>query len=192
MVALAMGAASSSGYDEYWRKLLQGVRNNNPEVLSYFGSTIDIELSVKGLIRPMKRVKIDQKLFKDWMNPWGAKQCYALWYQHTGRILSSEMIVSVKWVTNDQILQGFDVAGLVENAENSATLSQGRLDASEQFAYRYSYNTEERIGMFVIGAHDASLCALFCYPKTSQQLLTTRSKFDGLFHTAPEAGITQL
>lgn len=186
-----MGSALRSGQeDEYWKKLVDGVKNNNPEVLQYFTSeTETIPIKIRGLIRPFIRVKLDKKLFSDWLNPWGAKQGYALWYEKTGQILDEDASVSVFWVTNDQILNGFKYEEVFAIGEEVGFLKQGKLESSEQYFYRYAFNTENKLGFFALGTHDAAVCALFIVPKTMLSQLTTIKGKAGVFHTSAAGGI---
>ena len=108
-MALTMGQAfhGPTAHD-YWEKLVKGVRNNNREVLGYLklDGTKDVLYQILGKLEPLKRMEIDRRLFADWLNPWAAKQGYALWYHHTGEILDENARVYVRWILNDSISCG--------------------------------------------------------------------------------------
>jgi len=105
----------------------------------------------------MVLVNLHPKLRRDWINPWIAKQAYALWYQHAGSLIGKDGLVAVKWLTNSALMEQGVPDDLMELAQFEGRLSQGKKQVSDQFFYRYQISRENRLGVFAIGAHDGSL-----------------------------------
>src|SRR6056297_1093093 len=104
MMALGVGNIEQ---DEYWKKLLIGIKNNTPEVLSYLGvenAEYTFWINSANKIDEIFKVPIDYRLFEEFLNPWAAKIGFAFWHEHTDRILTQESLVWVRWITNYQLL----------------------------------------------------------------------------------------
>ena len=178
------------GNDEYASKLLQGISNNTPEVLRHLSHSRDEVISVRGEDRDMVVVSLNPKLARLWINPWIAKQAFALWYLHAGYPIDGEGFVSVKWLTNHALMERGLPENLFEIAQFEGELAQGKKRVSDQFFYRYQISAELGVGVFAIGGHDGSLFFAAVYSKKHHQLSAIRLMKQGdVFRTNKGKGI---
>ena len=190
--ALTMsGIFSDLEDDGYWRKLSEGVANNSPDALSYLGvdNAKAAYWSVEGsLTEKYYRAKIDRRLFTEFLNPWAAKQGFALWYHHCSRPLGCGAKVWTRWQTNEQLLKGGLPREVVDLCPKLNFLRQGVLESSDQFMYRYATNLDEGLALFVLAGHLSSSIVIVISEsgKATQGLFSTKGE---VFSTSPETGI---
>ena len=133
---------------------------------------------------------LNPKLARLWINPWIAKQAFALWYFHSGYPINEDGLVSVRWITNHAIMERGLPDGLFEIAQLEGRLAQGKKQVSEQFFYRYQVSADLGVGIFVIGGHDGSVFFAAVYSKKDYQLSAIRAlKHGDVFRTNKGKGI---
>lgn len=159
LLCLAMSDALNNNIDQdYIERLIRGVRNNTPEVLDYLSGPAQKDIvRIRGLFLNTMRVTFDRRLMTEWLNPWAAKQAYALWYEHSKSILDENSSVFTCWLTNDKLIRSGIPSKLFDIATEPGFLIQGSKTSSEQFFYRYSANFDIGIGLFAIGAQNSAL-----------------------------------
>ena len=145
-----------------FRKVAQGCLRNIPDMLDMFKLGPNNGLPVRAIIFD------DQKLFKDKLNAWAAKQALAHWFKITnGRIFPSEGMVAVRWITNGEFgpqLNGF--AELLTKLSNVTTLTQGKWNVSDQFFVRWEVNAEDNIGGIYCRYHGTGFLAALVEDET--------------------------
>ena len=193
-VCITMGGVLAENYnldDPYWKKLASGVQNNCPEVISYLGLSDGEECFIEsgGIERLIIRNKLDKRLFREWLNPWSAKQFFALWFHHTGTILGGSDRVWVRWITNDQLIREGVPEGLLDDISGPVGLVQGKLSSADQFLYSYSVNSNDRLGMFVLGAHNSAMVVGLIFPARMISQFDSNFREGELFTTTEFKGI---
>lgn len=181
-------------YFPYWMKLSRGVKNNTPEVLDYLGFENSEEVwwvNQNSQIEDFRRVLIDRRLFSEYLNPWAAKQGFALWYHHTERALGENARVWVRWMTNEQVIRGGEPAELREIANQDNYLKQGKLESASQYFYRFAVNDHGGLGLFFLGAHEASGVVIAVW-ENDPDAASRRTGVSELFATTPSRGIHSL
>lgn len=194
-VAVGMGAALlDDGLDPYWQKLSRGVQNNTPEVLDFLevrrAEAIWWRTQV-GSIDELYKVPVSKELFTKYLNPWAAKQGIALWYHHTGRILSDKACVWTRWITNFSILEA-GAPKIFEGIDSDiGYLSQGRRESSSEFLYEFAINADDGLAAFLIGAHSGS-CFVVLISDPYQPGLVEGGDYGEVFATNRELGIHKI
>lgn len=147
--------------DEYMDKLIDGVKNNSPDAFLAIanGPSYDVPLKVAGKVDYFSRVEIDPTLYTNWLNPWAAKQAYALYYLHSeGRILPPASRVMVQWYTNEHIVDELTPDTLLQSLGSYGELKQGAKNSELQYSYKWQLDKE--IGCFILMLQDASMVLL--------------------------------
>ncbi|GEM_PF-3535647 len=99
--------AQETGIDNYTRKLVRGVKNNNPDAINYlFSNSEPIFINFATGVKTMTAVNPYKRLYSDYLEPWAAKLGYALWYESTGRILDENAVISVQIQSNYDLMTG--------------------------------------------------------------------------------------
>ncbi|PUB10529.1 hypothetical protein [Yoonia sediminilitoris] len=147
--------------ETYMEKLVKGVQNNAPSAFAAIaeGSSTDVPIKVNGRVNMYARVEIDNSIYTDWLNPWAAKQAYALHYLHAeGKILPDTAKVMVRWFTNAQVIDEETPDDLLRSLRNYGELRQGK--KTSELQYSYKWQLEGEVGCFVLMLHDASMLLL--------------------------------
>lgn len=146
--------------DTYFKKLLNGVRNNNPNVISYIGVGPAVPLrSSKYLILPNPNVavKINPKLWTEYLNPWAAKQAIALYNIESGCVFPDTGIVFVNWFTNYQISLGKYPKEILEGLDHYRVLKNGKIETADQFHYNYFLIEDINAMVCMMGMQDSAI-----------------------------------
>jgi hypothetical protein len=163
LTALVQASMITQEKDDYFLKVFEGVANNHPSVIPFF-QTSDAtmqEMSVKGTPQNMAIVPIDPLLFEFWLEPWAAKQAYALFYRHMGQILQPSARLVVSWITNAGIKDGRMPAEFLFSLKNTDLLHQGKKNSELQYEYRWGF--QDDCGCFSLILHDASIAIVAIY-----------------------------
>jgi hypothetical protein len=138
IAALVMGSASRNDIpSEYVMRVARGVRNNQPKVVQWLtGDTRPFWVEHKGVPVPKVAARMPQTVNEEWLNPWAAKQGFALWFQHTGRILGLEARVSVRWFTNYDVAKNEWPREFVSVLPNTAMLKMRLRTSRDEFIYK--------------------------------------------------------
>lgn len=187
----AMTMASAHRYDlpdGYCDKLIKGVSNNAPDAFRAMSLGVDrakkFLLRVNGLLRESYEVEIDRSLFTDWLEPWAAKQAYALHYLHTGEIVPPTARVLVGWYSNADLVEGRSPERLMQALPNIGELRQGVKTSGIQFSYKWQ--VEGQSACFLLLLQDASIAMTGIL----RDIEAARPFFDApLFATDPTQGI---
>lgn len=129
---------------KYFDKIMRGVDNN-------IGNIKDI-LKLSGEDEAYGKVHYDnERLFKEHLGPWAAKQTLAHWFNISGgRILSPNGLVAVRWQTNYELAFNHEFSHIIMSLESLYELKAGKWSVLDQFVLKYSLNTEE--GIFAVFA----------------------------------------
>ena len=184
-------------------KLLNGVNNNSPVVLQYFedtGKAEEIIFDRKGEKELVYRVPVNRRLFRNWLNPWAAKQAAALWFEHSGRIVSFEHRINVQWINTDNILRNGVSEGIIETLPNFEFMKSGKVSFAEQFSYYYNINEKENLAGFFVILHNSVAFLATIFPAHSMITSQIQFEFGSIFRitengierclTAPIADLT--
>ena len=191
--ALAAGEINDNKYgSEDSGRLLHGIANNIPEVLD----CIDLDraqnrdpMIPESIRNSVGTVFVKRKLYRKWLNPWAAKQTFALWSKHTGLAVSAEQRVFTNWISNYSLaVQGFPalVDSLLTGRER---LSQGRKDFGQQFSYRYAISSETGVAGFLLYLHHSVAVLTGVVNLADTQSDPNRFSFGELFRSNPAQGI---
>lgn len=180
LVALIQATVHRDVPDAYIEKLMRGVKNNAASAFLAIagGPSQDVPLRVDGVVDSYARVEVD----KDWLNPWAAKQAYALYYLHSGgQILPPSSRVMVQWFTNAHVIDELSPDKLLRSLPNYGDLRQGTRNSELQYSYKWQL--DEEIGCFVLMLHDACMVmiGIFHNPEKATEvpdwtLFTTNSE----------------
>lgn len=189
MATLIMGAATASHVSEdYLARILRGVANNHPEAIRLFGLVASTDhLRINGLIREVHEVEVNRQLFRDWLEPWAAKQAISFWFKHTQKILPQEGGVFVHWIPNAHLEGHQDFMEKIARFDlRFGTVKQGKISYETQFSYKYTIEECQSFGMFLFTYHGSCLvwCGVF---EDMEKALRFREL--PLFRTGPEKGI---
>ena len=189
MATLIMGAATASHVQgEYLQRVLQGVANNQPEAIRLFNSVAHTDhLRINGLIRQVYEVEVDRQIFRDWLEPWAAKQAISFWFKHTQRILPQEGGVFVHWVPNAH-LEGHQnfLEKMAQFDLRFSTVKQGSISYETQFSYQHTIAECRTFGMFLFSYHES--CLVWCGVFEDMKKALRFNELP-LFRTGPEKGI---
>lgn len=133
-------------------------------------------------------MEIDKSIFTDWLNPWAAKQAYALHYLHTdSEIIPTTSRVMVQWFTNAHVLEEQSPDTLLRSLGNYGELRQGKKSSELQYSYRWQLDGD--IGCFILILHDSSMVLLGIFDEAEKA-----EQFPNwtVFATNPELGIHQV
>jgi len=161
LVALIQATVHRDIPDEYMNKLIQGVKNNAPDAFSAIaeGDSHDVPLRVDGKVGLFAKVEVDPIIYTGWLNPWAAKQAYALYYLHSGKeILPPTSRVLVQWFTNAHVVDELSPDTLLQSLPNYGDLKQGVKNSELQYSYKWQLDDE--IGCFILMLQDASMVML--------------------------------
>lgn len=186
LAALTQGSATTISDANYVVDAFLGVANNIPEALQLFRilEGRDKDIVVEGLKFEVSEIPIDPLLLELYLDPWAAKQAFALYYLHTGRILDENARVAVSWHVSVDVNSSTVPTDFIELLQNDGFLSQGIKNSKGQFEYRWQ--VEERYGCFAITLHDSSTALLAIYLDTSD---AQKHMNIPVFATSPEKGI---
>ena len=187
LVALIQATVHREVPDAYMDKLIRGVRNNARSAFDAIanGASSDVPLRVNGNVDVFAKVEIDPRIFPEWLNPWAAKQAYALYYLHSdGRILPPTSRVMVQWFTNDHVVDELSPDELLAALPNYGELRQGTKNSELQYSYKWQL--DEQVGCFVLMLQDASMVMLGVFHDPEQ---ARRVPDWTLFATDAELGI---
>lgn len=145
---------------DYFEKVLKGVKNNAPEAFLAIanGRSGDEKLRVNGVVGTYAKVEVDGVIFDRWLNPWAAKQAYALYYLESGKILAPSAAVVVRWFSNADIAEGNAPEKLTKSLLNYGELKQGSRTSGLQYSYKWQI--EPGVSCFILLLQDASLVFL--------------------------------
>jgi hypothetical protein len=190
LTALVQATVHQDIPEDYIEKLMTGVRNNAPSAFSAIANGVsnDVPIRVGGKVDLYARVEIDESIFTDWLNPWAAKQAYALFYLHTDfEIIPTTSRVMVKWFTNAHVLEEQSPDNLLRSLGNYGELRQGKKSSELQYSYKWQLDGE--IGCFILMLHDSSMVLLGIFDDAAQA-----KQFPDwtIFSTSSEFGIHQV
>lgn len=143
--------------------LINGVANNYPEVfnLLYKDTAKDLIVNFDGIDQEVVNVEFDPLLFEAWLDPWAAKQAFALYYKHCGRILDENARVVIRWLTNSNLLSGNIPIEFLDSLENIELIRQGKKTSDLQYEYRWS--AKDDFACFSLLLHDTSIAIAAVY-----------------------------
>lgn len=186
LAALTQGSATTITDKTYVERAIEGVANNIPEALQLFqiADSTDIDVVIGNSLFELSKVPIDPLLFELYLDPWAAKQAFALYYLKTGKILGEEARVVVRWITNIDVDSENVPTDFINLLRNDGFLMQGIKNSTGQFNYRWQL--EESYGCFVTTLHDSSMTLLAIYldSRDAQKHMNLP-----VFATNPEEGI---
>lgn len=185
LVALTM-AIHKPSHDEYIMKLAKGVANNAPDAIDLIarGESSDVPLRVEGKVDLYARVEVDPRLFTNWLNPWAAKQAYALHYLHQGKPIASGAKVVVQWFTNANVIDEQSPDELLQQLRSYGELRQGTKTSRLEYSYKYQFDAG--VGSIVLMLHDSSMVMLGIFdPGFPEKDFPNWT----MFSTTPERGI---
>ena len=173
-------------------RLIQGIANNIPEVLdciSLDGADARDPLIPENIRNSVGVVSLSRKLHRKWLNPWAAKQTFALWFEHSNLPVTKDQRVFTQWFSNYSLaIQGFPtfLDTLLTGRER---LSQGRKDFGSQFSYNYAISSETGVAGFLLTLHQS--VAVFTGVVNLADTQNNPEKFDfgELFRSNPSQGI---
>lgn len=186
LAALTQGSATTVSDADYVIQAFLGVANNIPEALQLFKilEGRDKDIVVEGQKFEVSEIPIDPLLLEMYLDPWAAKQAFALFYLHTGKILDENARVAVSWHVSIDVNSNTVPNDFIELLQNDGFLSQGSKTSRGQFQYRWQ--VAERYGCFAITLHDSSMALLAIYLDTSD----AQKHFNiPVFATTSEKGI---
>lgn len=188
LVALTMAIHKPSN-NEYILKLANGVRNNAPEAFAMIanGGSTDVPLRVDGRVDLYSRVEVDQQLFTNWLNPWAAKQAYALHYLHERKPIPAGAKIMVQWFTNANVIDEQSPDELLRQLRSYGDLRQGMKTSELDYSYKYQF--DPGIGCIVLMLHDSSIVMLGIFDPSFPEHEHPRWT---MFTTGPERGIHQV
>lgn len=190
LVSLIQATVHRQVPDQYMEKLMRGVRNNAPSAFEAIreGSAQDVPLRVDGEVGLFSKVEVDNSIFSDWLNPWAAKQGYALYYLHSdGKILPPTARVMVQWFTNYHVVEELSPDRLLQSLGHYGELRQGV--KSSELQYSYKWQLDDKIGCFVLMLQDASMVMIGVLHDPE---LAAQVPHWTLFATDAESGIHQV
>lgn len=161
LAALIQATVHQEIPEDYINKLVAGVRNNTPSAFEAIvtGTSEDVPIRVDGQVDLYSRVEVDNSIFTDWLNPWAAKQAYALYYLHSGyKILPETSGVVVQWFTNAHVFDELSPDDLLRSLGDYGELRQGKKASELQYSYKWQLDGE--IGCFILMLHDSSMVLL--------------------------------
>ncbi len=192
LISLTMGNAFREvpEAERYWSKLLKGVKNNTPEAIQWFtAASSRFHIRKNGLLVPMIKSSFDKRLFSEYVYPWTAKQGFALWYEHSGGILTSQNRVWVQWLTNYSIIKSGIPDELIRIAPNQSSLRQGKLNTEGVFEYLFNVDPDQGLGIFVISVYDCAAAIVMIYPSSEEPKLQNIDDGGACFSSDAERGI---
>jgi len=148
----------------YIGKLVSGVVNNHPEIITALASDDGFEtIKVNGEIQNLPKVKVPDFLYEEFLNPWAAKQGFALWYEHKNASLGPEAKVYVHWETNFSLLDNDILEKFSEGLSGFGELRQGKWETTDQYWYKYGFAEKDgqELGAFLLVLQDASAVMIF-------------------------------
>lgn len=138
------------------RKLLRGVKNNNPGLLEEMTDTsadqerrLSVALKDGGAGSAVTALNANGPLLNNCIQTFGAKLGFALHYNELGRIVPATGGVTVRWYTNFDKITGRIPEDLLRLLGPPKTLQQGKKTVNDQFEYAFAI------------APDASMAAYF-------------------------------
>lgn len=167
LAALIQGSATKISDKTYAEKTIEGVANNIPEALPLFriGEGSDINLTIDDSVFELSTAPVDPLLFEIYLDPWAAKQAFALYYLKTGKPLTADARVVVRWITSIDVNSSSVPMEFLNVLQNNGSLAQGSKNSKSQFEYRWQL--EETYGCFALTLHDSSIALLAVYIDTS-------------------------
>ena len=192
LAIIARDAASNENHGEEIAKLLRAINRNNPEVLQYFedtGKSDEVTISVNGRESVRYLVPMNRRVFRDWLNPWAAKQACALWFQETDAIIDQNQRILITWIMPDEFHRVGVHEKILETLPTYESMKMGKRDYSNQFAYHFAVNSKENLGgFFVILQNSVAFIALIL-PNSDISRLKSEIKLGNLFRVSSAAGI---
>ncbi len=173
--------------DKYMDKLIHGVKNNAYDAFLAIanGSSSDVLLRVDGKVDSFSKVEINPILYTNWLNPWAAKQAYALYYLHSdGEILPPTSRVLVQWYTNEHVVDESTPDTLLRSLRHYGELRQGVKNSELQYSYKWQLDKE--LGCFILMLQDSHMVMLGIIHNTEQ---SEANPDWTLFSTNAERGI---
>lgn len=132
------------------RKYLQGVANNEPDLLREMAGPPQWRIRAQERAGPSRRpLYVAGPMVSGHMERFAAKFGFAMHYQQIGTPLPETGAVAARWYSNADILEGsfpmeaWEVLGPVE------TLRQGKFQVSDQFEYAWAIGEDRSIGMYL-------------------------------------------
>lgn len=167
LAALIQGSATTISDKTYVESAIEGIKNNIPEALHFFQieDSIEMDVVIGNSFFELSKVPIDPLLFELYLDPWAAKQAFALYYLKTGKILSEDARVVVRWITNIDVDSENVPTDFIDLLQNDGFLTQGIKNSAGQFHYRWQL--EETYGCFVTTLHGSSMTLLAIYIDSS-------------------------
>jgi len=124
------------------------------------------------------------------LNPWAAKQGYALYYLNSSnhQVLPPTSRVKVKWFTNADVIDENSPDLLLQRLPHYGDLRQGKRNSKLQYSYKWQL--DEEIGCFILMLHNSSMVmiGIFHDPDKLDQV----PDWTGLFATNAELGIYEI
>lgn len=165
LVCLSMAGFSRTKVPEdYFRKIATGVRKHHPAAYRYFAAGDAESIYPSGILytRPIAvKVKVDDRLWTKYLNPWAAKQAVAIYYILSETALPETGSVDVRWFPNDQLLRHRGLIDFARKLGGEGALRMGKFDTSNQFFYRYEYFEESGLLVLCCGMHESSMMIAF-------------------------------
>lgn len=191
MVFSAGAAFFPEKFKEEFEKTAKGVANNTPEVLSYIDThSEEASLSVNGF-GDLLEVAVNKRLFSQWLNPWAAKQTCAMWSEQTGKPITTEQRILIRWLPNPFDVDSKFIALVEESFHGRYWLKQGKETFEDQFFYRFAISDDKEYGAFFVIIHD--VLAIFCIVAESHYFANRHEiNYGELFATGPRTGISRV
>lgn len=163
LAALIQGSATKISDKTYVEKAIEGVANNIPEALPLFriGEGSDVNLTIDDSVFELSAAPVDPLLFEIYLDPWAAKQAFALYYLKTRKSLTADARVVVRWLTSIDVNSSNVPKEFLNVLQNNGSLVQGSKNSKSQFEYRWQL--EETYGCFALTLHDSSMALLAVY-----------------------------
>lgn len=165
LAALTMGGVANSRIpDDYFRKIVAGVANNEPDVIRLLTrETVGTYVKSRGLLHPAVAAKVHRDLFRRWLDPWAVKQALALWYLYSREVLPSSGRVFVAWFSNFDVWMSRYPKELLGKLPQIGMLKAGKKTSHGQYVYRYFVPPERDFSVFVLCLYEGAVVFLGVY-----------------------------
>ena len=193
LTCLTMASAQSEVVPKpYFQKIFQGVRNNQPDAITYLAGVESHPLYRSKLVYMPPyayKVKVDERIWTKYLNAWAAKQALALYFLATGSPLSERGIAYVNWYTNYQLFEDSYPKDLIDLLGQYKTLSNGKFEVSEQFEYRFDLIDQPAALFAAMGMHRSAVVLAIVFEDTQDVPENSNiSKLNG-YRTSTSTGI---
>jgi hypothetical protein len=193
LASLTMASVQSEAIPKpYFQKIFQGVRNNQPDAITYLAGLESHPLYQSKLLhmRPYAyEVRVDERIWTKYLNIWAAKQALALYYLATGQSITENGVVYVNWYTNHQLAGNRYPKDLIDLLGNYRTLSNGKFEVSEQFEYRFELVPKPAALVSVMGMHRSAIVFATVFENVNDVPKDSNISKLSAYRTSPSTGI---